>query len=361
MTSLVIQRVLTLPGELAPSTMYIVATADNGIADIVFTSTDGTASRTTANRAFIEAVIAENNAGTVDSLSTARLISITGDAAWEVSFDGSGNVTGALTLASVGTAGEQSGIVTTDAKGRVISSRALLVTDLPDLPGSKITSDISVNTSGNAATATTALHADAADKLTTARTINGVAFDGTANITINAVDSTARIAVSEKGVANGVATLDAAGLVPASQLPSYVDDVIEVADFAALPETGEASKIYVTLDNNYIYRWSGSTYIQIPVGVGLADAALKLNTPVEIAVSGDVAGAAMFDGSENISIEVELEDIPDLTDGEQQPVVTVDRKGRVLSSRALEAYDIPTLDSTTVTSAASVELVAAEW
>jgi hypothetical protein len=129
--------------------MYIVATADNGIADIVFTNSAGTASRSTANRAFIESIIAATNSGSADQLSTARLISITGDATWEVSFDGSGNVTGALTLASVGTAGEQGGIVTTDAQGRVISSRALLVSDLPDLPGSKITSDISVNTTGN--------------------------------------------------------------------------------------------------------------------------------------------------------------------------------------------------------------------
>jgi len=53
------------------------------------------------------------------------------------------------------------------------------------------------------------------------------------------------------------------GKVPASELPSYVDDVVEVANFAALPATGETGKIYITLDNNKIYRWSGSTYIEI--------------------------------------------------------------------------------------------------
>lgn len=359
MTSLAIQRVLALPTTLAPSTMYIVATADNGIADVVFTNSAGTASRSTANRAFIEAVIAENNSGSADRLSTARLISITGDATWEVSFDGSGNVTGALTLASVGTAGEQSGIVTTDAKGRVISSRALRVSDIPDLPGSKIVSDLTVNTSGNAATATTALHADAADKLVAARNINGVAFDGTADITINAVDSTPRIAVSEKGVANGVATLDANGLVPSSQLPSYVDDVIEVANFAALPVSGEGSKIYVTLDNNYIYRWTGTQYLQIPGGVQLADAAIKLHTAREIALGGDATGAVLFDGSQNVTITTTLASVG--TAGEQGPVVTTDAKGRVISSRALIAADIPILDFNKVTSAASVELAAAEW
>ena len=49
--------------------------------------------------------------------------------------------------------------------------------------------------------------------------------------------------------------------VPVEQLPSYVDDVIEVANFAALPLTWEQGKIYVTLDDNKNYRWSGSTYI----------------------------------------------------------------------------------------------------
>lgn len=53
------------------------------------------------------------------------------------------------------------------------------------------------------------------------------------------------------------------GKVPSSQLPSYVDDVIEVANYASLPVTGEIGKIYITLDTNFIYRWSGSTYIEI--------------------------------------------------------------------------------------------------
>jgi hypothetical protein len=53
------------------------------------------------------------------------------------------------------------------------------------------------------------------------------------------------------------------GKVPSSQLPSYVDDVVEVANYVALPTTGETGKIYVVLDTNLIYRWSGSAYIEI--------------------------------------------------------------------------------------------------
>lgn len=113
------------------------------------------------------------------------------------------------------------------------------------------------NTTGNAATAT---------KLATSRNINGVAFDGTANITINAVDSTARIAATEKGVANGVATLDASGLVPSAQLPAYVDSIVEYANFAAFPGTGVTGTIYVAVDTGLTYRWSGTTYTQIVSG-----------------------------------------------------------------------------------------------
>lgn len=76
---------------------------------------------------------------------------------------------------------------------------------------------------------------------------------------------------SQVGVANGVASLDASGHVPASQLPSYVDDVVEVADFDDLPVEGETGKIYVTIDNNKIYRWSGSVYIEIVASPGSTD------------------------------------------------------------------------------------------
>jgi len=82
---------------------------------------------------------------------------------------------------------------------------------------------------------------------------------------VAAVQETADDAIpsTEKGQPNGVATLDANGLVPSSQLPSYVDDVLEFANLASFPAEGESGKIYVALDTNKVYRWSGSTYIEI--------------------------------------------------------------------------------------------------
>lgn len=75
--------------------------------------------------------------------------------------------------------------------------------------------------------------------------------------------SPAFIFASEKGAANGVAELDSGGKVPANQLPSYVDDVLEYDSYSNFPETGEAGKIYVAKDTRKTYRWSGSGYIEL--------------------------------------------------------------------------------------------------
>ena len=72
-----------------------------------------------------------------------------------------------------------------------------------------------------------------------------------------------------KSVAGGYASLDGSGKVPASELPSYVDDVVEVANYAALPGIGETGKIYVTLDTNKCYRWTGSVYVEVSAGGGV--------------------------------------------------------------------------------------------
>ncbi len=53
------------------------------------------------------------------------------------------------------------------------------------------------------------------------------------------------------------------GTVPAAQLPSYVDDVLEYANLAGFPQSGETGKIYVALDTNLTYRWSGTAYVEI--------------------------------------------------------------------------------------------------
>lgn len=65
------------------------------------------------------------------------------------------------------------------------------------------------------------------------------------------------------GKAGGFASLDSGGKVPSSQLPSYVDDVVEYASRSSFPATGETGKIYVAIDTGYTYRWAGTEYVQI--------------------------------------------------------------------------------------------------
>ena len=77
------------------------------------------------------------------------------------------------------------------------------------------------------------------------------------------------IPTSQKGTANGVAELGSDGKVPAAQLPSYVDDVLEYDTKAGFPTTGETGKIYIDKTTNLTYRWGGSTYVEISQSLAL--------------------------------------------------------------------------------------------
>jgi hypothetical protein len=120
-------------------------------------------------------------------------------------------------------------------------------------------------------------NAGSATVLATARTINGVSFDGSGNIVINAVDSTARVATSAIGAASGIAPLGSDSKIASTYLPSYVDDVLEYANLASFPTTGESGKIYVALDTNKTYRWGGSSYTYITSG---AIDSISVTTPL---------------------------------------------------------------------------------
>lgn len=75
-----------------------------------------------------------------------------------------------------------------------------------------------------------------------------------------------KIASSEKGAASGVCPLDATSKIASAYLPSYVDDVLEFADQAAFPVTGETGKIYVSIATGETFRWSGTVYVEIATG-----------------------------------------------------------------------------------------------
>ena len=173
-------------------------------------------------------------------------------------------------------------------------------------------SNFITGTDGKAADAA---HADTADKLTNPVNINGVPFDGSQAITV--ADNT-KIPTTEKGVANGVATLDSTGKVPAAQLPSYVDDVIMVANEAALDKpSGEEGKIYVTEDTGKVYRFvpgepdGEGQYIEINSSVGNADHAVTADsaTTATRLNPGATINGVQFDGSAAIEVHVLDSDI----------------------------------------------------
>lgn len=244
--------------------------------------------------------------GTADvatKLQTPRDFSAAGDAtAPAVSFDGTQNVQLQLTLAAI--SGLQAGTytkVTVDAKGRVTTGSTLTIEDLPSIPSSKVTGlgTAAVVDTGTGQGNVPVVQADgkllasllpdlSGTYVPVTTTINGKPLS--ANVTLAAADVGA-IPATQKGAANGVATLDSNGLVPSSQLPSYVDDVVEcyvvgstpyAADWLSLTEDGaaltpESGKIYLIIGEgqyqNQEYRWGGTQYAQISESLALGETA----------------------------------------------------------------------------------------
>ncbi|MFM6357888.1 MAG: hypothetical protein ACKPH7_27665 [Planktothrix sp.] len=123
------------------------------------------------------------------------------------------------------------------------------------------------------------------------------------------------------------------GLISSDRLPSYVDDVLSYAAIVNFPVAGETSKIYVAEDTNKIYRWSGSSYVEIS-SAATADTALKLSTPRTISTTGDATYSVSFDGSANVSSAITLAN-SGVTAGTYNALstqvrpFTVDAKGRI--------------------------------
>ena len=167
--------------------------------------------------------------------------------------------------------------ITYDAKGLVTKGEDLTAEDIPDLTLDKITDVTATAEELNyVSSVTSAIQTQLDNKATKAE--------------VTALDDKFILA-TEKGNANGVATLGEDGKVPSTQLPSYVDDVVELVTVGTEPEEGtegdvyyntednklhtytgeawdegvdpEAGKIYVTKDTNMSYRWGGTTLVQI--------------------------------------------------------------------------------------------------
>jgi hypothetical protein len=149
---------------------------------------------------------------------------------------------------------------------------------LGDVPSGSLTFTGDVTGTGNTGSSTTLTLANSG---VTAGTFTKVTVDTKGRVTTGASANSSDIAtalgftpenVANKAVANGYASLDGSGKVPSNQLPSYVDDVLEYANLAAFPATGETGKIYIAIDTVKTYRWSGSAYVEITSSPGSTDA-----------------------------------------------------------------------------------------
>ena len=119
-----------------------------------------------------------------------------------------------------------------------------------------------------------------------------------------------KINTTEKGAANGVAPLNSLAKIDSTYLPSYVDDVVEYANLAAFPITGETGKIYIALDTNLCYRWSGSIYVEISAAPVLS---VNGQTNVVVLDSDDLANQqaipAYWDIADGSTIKAHLDEL----------------------------------------------------
>jgi hypothetical protein len=164
---------------------------------------------------------------------------------------------------------------------------------------------------------------------------------------------------ANKGIANGYASLDASTKVPAAQLPSYVDDVLEFANLAAFPATGATGIIYVALDTGKIYRWSGSAYVEISPSPGSTDSVPEGSTNLYFTTARASAAAPVQSVAGRIGAvaltksDVGLANVDNTSDA-NKPLSIATQAG--LDAKVAKTGDTMTGDLTITKDAASLSL-----
>lgn len=123
--------------------------------------------------------------------------------------------------------------------------------------------------------------------------------------------------INSKGAPNGLASLNESGIIPSAQLPSYVDDVIEVNTFSNLPGTGESGKIYIVQATNLTYRWSGTGYVEISKSLALGETSStaypgdkgKATTDVVNSLSDNLVNDVLVSQSDKNSVSLTIKSI----------------------------------------------------
>lgn len=240
--------------------------------------------------------------------------------------------------------GINNGSYTTPTIGHYLSSAQLSKLNAISAQANK--SDIAYDTTNKKITKTidgTTTDVVTAATLKTDMSLNNVENKSSATIRSELTSSNVTTALgytplnpNQKGANNGLAELDASGKVPSTQLPSYVDDVIEgyfynngfykeAAHTTAI--TGESGKIYVDLSGGRkVYRWSGSAFVEIPIGLALGETS-------STAYRGDYGAAAYVHAVTNKGISA--------ASGLYK--ITTNSEGHITATTAVEKADITAL------------------
>lgn len=138
--------------------------------------------------------------------------------------------------------------------------------------------------------------------------------------------------INSKGAPNGLASLNESGVIPSTQLPSYVDDVVEVAAFSNLPSKGESGKIYIVTSTNIQYRWSGTAYVEISKSIALGETSStaypgdkgKATTDVVNSLSDTLVNDVLVAQSNQNSVSLTIKSITKTTANKDKQLLLAD-------------------------------------
>ena len=204
---------------------------------------------------------------------------------YKITVDSSGHVSGATAvtksdITALGIPAQDTNTtytVATTSKDGLMSSEDKTKLDGIATGANKTVVDSSLSSSSTNPVQNKVINSALAGKVSTSRTVNGKALSS--NIVLSASDVNA-IPSSQKGTAGGVASLDSSGFILSSQLPPSVDEILEGYLYNnAFYEDEEhdveieaqSSKIYVDLNNNLTYRWSGTAYVEISKSLAIGE------------------------------------------------------------------------------------------
>lgn len=138
--------------------------------------------------------------------------------------------------------------------------------------------------------------------------------------------------INSKGAPNGLASLNESGVIPSTQLPSYVDDVVEAAAFSNLPSKGESGKIYIVTSTNIQYRWSGTAYVEISKSIALGETSStaypgdkgKATTDVVNSLSDTLVNDVLVAQSNQNSVSLTIKSITKTTANKDKQLLLAD-------------------------------------